>query len=234
MKEAIILAGGKGTRLASLTNNGQKVIVDIAGKPFITYILDKLIDEKFDRIILAAGFRSNEVGSTLKKFGYENLVSLMIEDEPLGTGGAISNSIKNITSEKFLVINGDTFNDVNFSSILTQHNASLTDASIVTKMIDNVSRYGTISSNQRNRIVKFQEKTGKKCPGIINSGIYALSKEFVENFSKLKFSFEDFIEKNVDKYVLKTITSNGYFIDIGIPNDFYAFKDKMEKKLDNI
>ncbi|AWK44320.1 NTP transferase domain-containing protein [Photorhabdus laumondii subsp. laumondii] len=218
MFEAIILAGGQGARLKAVTGDLPKPMVDINGKPFLYRLMKRLEEQGCSKIVLSLCYQADYIiGCIQKDQPVSCEVDFVIEETPLGTGGAIKLASSKINSSKFLVLNGDTMSEINYNSIINFSN----DADLVISgvYIDDVSRYGTLKLDEYNNVLAMLEKglTGK---GIINSGIYLIKKDLIRNFPLEKFSFENDFIKNFNG-IFKAFVSNGYFIDIGIPEDYY-------------
>jgi D-glycero-alpha-D-manno-heptose 1-phosphate guanylyltransferase len=219
--DVIILAGGLGTRLASVVNDVPKPMAPVAGKPFLDHILDALPLEHINSIILSVGHKSNKV---IEYYGeiYKNIpVIYSIEQEPLGTGGGISLAMNHVTQNSALILNGDTFFDVNFEEFWRTHQDSMTPITLALKQMKFPDRYGTVLI-EKNTLVKFQEKQKNMPTGLINGGSYWVNKDIIELLPKTeKYSFEkDFLEASVSKKYLGGYISDGLFIDIGIPEDY--------------
>ncbi len=228
LKEAIVLAGGLGTRLKSVTQDIPKPMIDINNKPFLQYILDYLSNFQLKKIILSVGYQYETILNYFNK-QYNNLTLFYsIEDKLLGTGGAIKKSLSFIEGEKVLILNGDTFFKIDFFKFLDFHNKKNADLSIALKYMKNFDRYGTVEIDKENRITGFQEKGFKKY-GLINGGSYLIKTDILQDI-KLpeKFSFEqDFLEKYYKKLKCYGIIFNEYFIDIGIPSDYLIAKKEL-------
>lgn len=219
----LILAGGEGKRLRSITHGGQKVVVKIGKETFLEMMLNKLIIQKFSKVYLAVGYRSEEVKSVLKISLFKDNIKFITEDSPLGTGGAIVNALKVINCDQILVLNGDSFNDIDFKRFFHKHLRYGSDVSILTKKVENVERYGEVVVGSEHRINSFYEKREGKRPGIINLGVYAIKTKIFENMEIKKFSIEEYFTKNVNCLDIRSISSNGDFIDIGTPSDYEKF-----------
>lgn len=221
--EAIILAGGKGTRLKSVSGDIPKPMVKIKDTPFLYLLMQQLENNDYKKIILSLGYNSEYIIKSVIRDNPVNCdVEFVVENEPLGTGGAIKKACKYINGDKFLVMNGDTYNDVDLKSLYAE--SKKYDFLLLGVLVKDTSRYGTLLINDNNEVEKFVEK-GVSGKGIINSGVYILSKKIIQSFEKNIFSLEtDFL--CINKYVLNTVISNNYFIDIGIPEDYFkACKD---------
>ena len=219
--EAIILAGGMGTRLRSVITNIPKPMAPIGGNPFLFYILKWLKKNKITRVILAVGYKRESIK---KEFG-ENFHSIdlvySIEDTPLGTGGAIALAMEKLKGDQFFILNGDTFFDIKLDDFLNFHQTDGFDFSIGLKPMKNFERYGSIKLDKNKKIVRFDEKLPKN-KGLINGGVYFANQSIRKHFpTSEKFSFEiDFMEKMVTELSFGGFINDNYFIDIGIPEDY--------------
>jgi len=225
-KEAVILAGGFGSRLKSVVNDIPKPMALIKDLPFLAYLLEQLHKYKFDKAIFAAGYKSEIIESY---FGtsYKNIeIAYSVEKEPLGTGGAITEAAGLITSEYFFVMNGDTFFEVDFEGMEEKYKKSKSGLMVALKMKINFNRYGAVVTKGE-KIISFNEKRFCR-KGLINGGIYIVNKDWmIEKSVGKMFSFEkDILEKLVREDQITYYISDGYFIDIGIPEDYIkAFEE---------
>ncbi|MEI7423635.1 MAG: D-glycero-beta-D-manno-heptose 1,7-bisphosphate 7-phosphatase [Prolixibacteraceae bacterium] len=234
--DVIILAGGLGTRLQNLLPGIPKPMVPVNDQPFLKYLLGYVNKFRPTRIILSVGYRHEQIreyfGDNFE--GTELLYS--IEEFPLGTGGAIFQSIQLSDSDHVFILNGDTFFDVDLDQMESQHINKQPDITIALKEMRNFERYGSVFI-QDNRITRFIEKQYVE-RGQINAGTYLLNKQrFLENHWPEKFSFEkEYLEKFVEKGFFAPFYADGYFIDIGIPEDYakaqHDFKTKRALFLD--
>src|ERR1035437_1166127 len=167
--EAIILAGGFGTRIQSVISDVPKPMAPVCGKPFLYYILQNLVQQKIERIILAVGYK-NEV--IINYFGYKFQSAALIysvEDEPLGTGGGIRKAIEMTIGKKILIINGDTYFDLSISELDQFHSNGHFDLTMCLKPMKHFERYGTVTVDH-NRVSGMKEK--QSCDsGLINGGV---------------------------------------------------------------
>lgn len=220
INEAIILAGGFGTRLTSVKDI-PKPMAPINEIPFLQYLLDSLNKFGITKIHLAVGYKY-EVIENYFGHQYKNCqLNYVVEDTPLGTGGAIKKALENVISEEVFIINGDTFFQVNFKEMYSFYKSTNSIATLALKPMLNFERYGTVEMNDENRIVKFSEKQYCK-QGLINGGVYILKTHL---FDELKFpeqfSLEqDYFEKQYANQQISGYINDSYFIDIGIPSDY--------------
>lgn len=220
--EAIILAGGFGTRLNNVLKDLPKSMAPIKGIPFLSYLLDQLQNQGFTKVVMAVGYMHQKISSYYGDMYKMMKLEYSVENEPLGTGGCVKKAISKTTDKYIFVINGDTFFNINFSKIIKPINVL-----IACKKMNNSSRYGSICLEGR-IIRKFSEK-GENGSGYINGGIYYLSRNIFNKFEMPdKFSIErDFFEKHLTELSIETYLSDDYFIDIGIPEDY----DRAQKEM---
>ncbi|GHU81640.1 hypothetical protein AGMMS50284_1940 [Clostridia bacterium] len=216
--EAIVLAGGFGTRLKHIIPNIPKSMANVHGKPFLQYVLNYLRRSGVTRVVLATGYLSQQIENYFKN-EYNNMqLVYSVETSPLFTGGAIKKALALCTQENVFVLNGDTFFDVSFSAMLKDFEDNNRKLSIAVKEMQNFNRYGTVEVTN-GTITSFAEKKQMQ-QGTINGGVYLLNKNLLNNFPNV-FSFEnDFMEKNVNTLQIGAFKSEGYFLDIGIPEDY--------------
>ena len=219
--EVIILAGGFGTRLKSVLKDKPKCLADISGKPFLNYLLDSLIYQGFSHFVFALGYKSEEITNFIKENYPELSVTFSVEKEPLLTGGAIRLAIEKCNKDNILIVNADTYFGINLIDFNKHHIEKKADVTIALKLMENFDRYGSLVFNNEKRITSFEEKVFQK-KGFINCGYIIIKKEILAHLPKNKpFSFEnDFLSKIVDTKKILAYTSNSYFIDIGVPEDF--------------
>lgn len=215
--ECIILAGGLGTRLASLLPDTPKPLAPIAGKPFLDYLLAYLKIQGCARLILSVGYKADQI---IKRYGafFENIpVSYSREAKPLGTGGALKLALDHCDAPQAIAINGDTFAEVNFQEFISHLHSQRPLLSAME--VADCSRYGALRLNA-GKVLKFMEK-GQTGQGFINAGAYRLPKNILAAFPEDKFSFEkDYLEAQIKISPLNCFISKGFFLDIGTPQDY--------------
>jgi D-glycero-alpha-D-manno-heptose 1-phosphate guanylyltransferase len=221
--EAIVLAGGFGTRLSHIVSDVPKPMALVNGKPFLVYILNHLKEYNFKKVVLAVGYKSDSIKNYFKNSYKDMEIIYSDEDTPLGTGGAIKKALQKCNANSILITNGDTFFDVNLAGMKTFHNIHNGCITIAVKTMYHYDRYGSVIVKD-NKVIKFIEKKETE-QGIINAGMYYINKQIFCDINNECFSFEKMILESL-KYDIYAFESNGYFIDIGIPEDYYrAQKD---------
>lgn len=214
--EAIILAGGLGTRLRSVVQDLPKPLAPVAGRPFLDWLLDDLSRLGLQRIILATGYGSDQIEDRYREAYKKMTVVISRETIPLGTGGAIQLACKHARADQVLILNGDTFAAWNTADLLRASTQTGAPITLGLKHLVNPDRYGTVTL-ENSRITSFQEKRPQPA-GLINAGIYLIRPDQIRWPSFGKFSFErDILEPFCQEGRLAGTIMPGPFIDIGIP-----------------
>lgn len=217
----IILAGGAGKRLRSITST-QKVIVNINDQPFITYLLNLLASAGFTQTIICVGYRSKDVvGKLGNAYGGMELI-YSFEKKALGTAGAVVNSLGKSSSDHLLILNGDSFCNVNLNDFLVYFSTKANLPSLVTVHLSDTARFGRIEFDREFRITSFIEKNGERTEGWINSGIYLLPREIFTSSPKDEvLSLEYQVLPDLIETGLFAFTHKGKFVDIGTPESYH-------------
>lgn len=231
MQEAVILAGGLGTRLQSMLSNLPKAMAPVNGRPFLEYLLDYLQVFKISRVVLSVGYHHDAI---MAHFGshYKNIkIDYAIEHEQLGTGGGIRLALKNCSSDQVLVLNGDTIFRIDPAHFFEKHVYKGPLVSIALRQVDDISRFGSVKTDQNEMITVFGEKSTEKIPGLINGGIYCLNRNFfLENTPEGNFSIErDCFEKWAGTGKLAGFMYDAYFLDMGVPDDYLRAQDEFKR-----
>jgi len=230
IREAIILAGGLGTRLRSQIGEFPKPLAPINNQPFLTFVFKYLQKNGINKVVLSVGYKWELIQ---EKYGdkWQNIqIKYAVEKERLGTGGAIKLGMKYIESDDFYVLNGDTLFDVNLLTLETFHFKKSAQCTLALKEMFKVDRYGCVDLKS-DKITGFQEKQYKE-KTIINGGIYCVNKSILNDFpNQGTFSFEsDYLEVNTQQKAIFGKVFNDYFIDIGIPKDYKSFENKIKNE----
>lgn len=223
IKTAIILAGGFGTRLQSVVSDVPKPMAPINSTPFLDYQLAYLKHYGIENIILSVGYLNEKIRDYYQD-GLNGLkINYVMEETPLGTGGGIRKAMELNSDELVLALNGDSFFDVDLNHLKKLHVLKNSQISLALRRADNASRYGAIELDSSDRIISFKEKSSQTHAGFINAGVYLLNQEvFLKHApANCNFSIEkDFFEKKLDTLPIYGFEFSGYFIDIGIPEDY--------------
>lgn len=226
-REAIVLAGGFGTRLRPVVSDVPKPMAPMndKGTPFLAFVLDQLAGQGFETIILSVGYMAEVIQEYFGDAYAGMKIRYSLEDEPLGTGGAIKKALALCSAENVFVLNGDTYFDVDLSAMEQHHQESGADFTLAAREMSDFDRYGALELTVDDRVAAFLEK--KYCPwGYINGGIYCLGRTILADIKNESFSLEkDFLEEKVAQLHIAAYKSGGYFIDIGIPEDYQRAKE---------
>jgi D-glycero-alpha-D-manno-heptose 1-phosphate guanylyltransferase len=226
----IFLAGGLGTRLASVSKGRPKPLMEIGGRPFIEYLFDYTIEQGATRFCICVSYKWRDFfdifGSQYKKIP----ILWAIEEEARGTGGAIRSAMDQFSLDEAIVLNADTLFRVDLIALQRRHRARSALLTVALRQVADTSRYGAVALEADESICSFGEKTNAG-PGLINGGIYVLDRRAfsLARFPE-KFSFErDFLLPHLKELRPIGVVSAGYFIDIGVPEELKRAADEVPR-----
>jgi D-glycero-alpha-D-manno-heptose 1-phosphate guanylyltransferase len=220
--KAVLLVGGLGTRLRPLLSSAPKALAPVGNRPFLELLVRQLGNQGIKNLVMCTGYLGDQIE---QQFGDGSRFGVTIEysreSSPLGTGGAVKLAERSLQGcADFLVMNGDSFLEIDFLSLLQYHRSHRATATLAVIQVDDSSRYGTVRINADDRVVEFCENTGQNSPGIINGGVYVFSTAVLERIPAGQVSLEkDVFPKLVDEGVFAA-KQQGLFIDIGTPVDY--------------
>jgi D-glycero-alpha-D-manno-heptose 1-phosphate guanylyltransferase len=220
--EAIILAGGEGRRLKAVVSDLPKPMADISGRPFLWWLMTRLSRQQFGRVILSVGYKAEAIQAYFGDAFDGMHLAYSVETEPLGTGGAIRLALEQARETQVIVLNGDTYTDIDLPSLSAKLESSESDLAVAVTHLNDVSRYGAVLFDEKTRtIVGFDEKQGKSA-GYINAGSYCLRRDIFVRYSvPARFSFErDFLGSRLTALRPVAFPDVRAFIDIGVPEDY--------------
>ncbi len=229
--QAILLAGGLGTRLRSVVSDRPKPMALIEGRPFMEYVTRELTRSGITDIIFAVGYKGSMVEEYFgngEGFGFH--ASYAYEETLLGTAGAIKNAGKLIREERFFVLNADTFYQIDYRRLARQQDEQKLDMALVLRRVPDVSRYGQAILDSQGFLAGFNEKSDEACEGTINGGIYLMKRELLDEIPEGKVSLEnEMIPRWLkEKRPMGGFVNDGYFIDIGIPEAYFKFQEDVK------
>ncbi len=225
--DAIILAGGLGARLREIISDLPKVLAPVNNRPFLDIILSSLNKcGCVQRVVVAVGYLADKViKEYTNRHEYDFEILFSEEKELLGTGGAIRKALPYTKTEDVLILNGDSYTDVDIVDLIETHRKKHAAITIVLTEVENTGRYGRVRINDEQRIVSFKEKTPCQAAGYVNAGMYLFNRELLycieENrvISLEKELLPVFLKKGIYGYITR-----GKFMDIGVP-DTYRIAD---------
>lgn len=236
--QAVLLAGGLGTRLRSVIKDRPKPMALIENKPFMEYVVHELSRYGITEVIFAVGYKGSMVEEYFQDGRHLPLpdgkghmkIRYAYEEELLGTAGAIKNAGALITGDIFFVLNADTFYQIDYRRLVRLMQEEELEMALVVREVPDVSRYGQ-AILKNNRLTAFNEKTTEPGPGTINGGIYLMRRSLLAEIPAGKVSLE---HEMIPAWLsagraLGGLVNDGYFIDIGVPEAYYQFMEDVKK-----
>jgi D-glycero-alpha-D-manno-heptose 1-phosphate guanylyltransferase len=230
--DVVILCGGLGTRIKKVVTDVPKVLAPINNIPFIKILLQQLEKKIEGKVILALGYKSEMVQKYCCGLPLKNNISYSVENKPLGTGGALKKAITLSLTPDVLVLNGDTYIDMEFDRLIHHHRQLQSDITMACVDMPDASRYGAVTTDKHtNKVISFKEKTTVAQAGNINAGAYVINKKILNDLPDNTFIS---LEKEVlPQYVGKefySYLSSGKFIDIGTEQSYNAAQEFFNSK----
>jgi len=219
--DVLLLCGGLGTRLRSTIGSRQKVAAEVAGRPFLSFQLERLSQLGIRHVILAAGFGAQQIAEAVSNDHFGMDVELSVEPEPLGTGGAIKFARDKARGRKWIIMNGDCFSQVDLAGMVRFHDECQAMVTLAVARRDDAHDYGTIDLDAENRILAFREKEVQQTTGLVSVGVYCFEHRAFDRMPAAEvFSIEkDFFPAILDEAVYGFL-DDGTFLDIGTPERF--------------
>jgi D-glycero-alpha-D-manno-heptose 1-phosphate guanylyltransferase len=215
--EAIVLAGGQGTRLQSVLPHQQKCMAPVLGKPFLSHVMAQLSKQGFNRFILATGHHQTQVAEWVHQQPNAHEMVLSVEEHPLGTGGALIQALRQAKEELVLVVNGDSYISFDYPSLLSIHLNNKAAMSLVCTPIDDALRYGSLELDESGCITRWKEK-GNPGPALVNAGVYLLSTAAFIKDTVAPCSLEkEIIPTLIQQQKVYALQTPGPLLDIGTP-----------------
>jgi NDP-sugar pyrophosphorylase family protein len=219
---SLLLVGGKGTRLRSVVSSAPKPLASVGDQSFLELLVRQLRHQGIRRLVMCSGYLADQIES---KFGNGSAWDVTIEhsreQQPLGTAGAVMFAQQHLQgASEFLVMNGDSFLEMDFSQLIQFHRERAGIASMAVVPVQDAGRYGTVHVDALGRVNGFMEKTGSNVPGLINAGVYVFGRDILEHIPEGTVSLErDVFPRVLDRGVY-AFEQRGMFIDIGTPEDY--------------
>ena len=229
--KAVLLVGGMGTRLRSVVPNAPKPMASLGSRSFLELLVLQLRAQGIRRLVMCTGYLSEQIE---EQFGDGRNLDIAIEYskelQPLGTAGAVklADPLLQGVSE-FLVMNGDSFIEIDFHKLIRFHHEHGGLASIAVRRVDNANRYGMVHADASGRITTFAEKTSGEAPGLINAGVYVFSSAVLGHIPKGPASLEKDVFPKLLNQGMYALEYGGMFIDIGTPEDYVRAQELSER-----
>src|SRR5208282_3614070 len=220
--KAVLLVGGLGTRLRSVLPSTPKPLASVGDKSFLELLVWQLRYQGIRRLVMCTGYLSDQIE---KAFGDGHPWSVTIEyskePHPLGTAGALKLAQPYLrNAPEFLVLNGDSFLEIDFSQLMRFHRRRGGVATMAVRQVENASRYGTVQVDSSGRVKGFAEKTGSTLPGLINAGVYVFSPAIFQHIPEGPASLETGVFPRLLDQNMYALQQHGLFVDIGTPEDY--------------
>jgi D-glycero-alpha-D-manno-heptose 1-phosphate guanylyltransferase len=228
--EAVILCGGLGTRLRPAVRDRPKALAPVQGRPFLDYLIANLKKFGINRLVLATGYLSDRIAAVYGDGSrYGVALRYAVEPTALGTAGAVKHATALLETENFLVLNGDTYSQIDYQALLKEHIRRQTDLTVALRQVATTERFGQVTLGPDSRIVRFLEKApegtiaGKSW---INAGVYVMNRRVLSWIpDQRRYALETeliplLLQEDLKIYGWATA---GYFRDIGVPEDYYQF-----------
>jgi D-glycero-alpha-D-manno-heptose 1-phosphate guanylyltransferase len=228
IKEAVILAGGLGTRLRDTVPDLPKCMAPVAGRPFLFYVINYLRSQGIERFIFSLGYKHELIETYLDDQFATLQYEVVIEPEPLGTGGAIRLALAKATDKNVAIVNGDTLFKADIPKASLLHDLNNAECTLLLKPMHNFDRYGVVETEDDGSLKSFKEKQFYSL-GNINAGLYLLNTgNFLNEKFPSNFSFEkDYLERLYKERRIYAFVQDEYFIDIGIPGDYNRAQSEL-------
>lgn len=219
-RQAVILVGGRGTRLGDLTASTPKPLLPVAGRPFLSHLVERLAAQGFRDILLLTGYLAEAFEAFQAEWSARGVtVTCRVEAEPAGTGGALQLALPDLAPE-FLLLNGDSLFAIDLADFIVPPLPLGIDGRLALRQVPQTDRYGTVTLAE-GRITGFQPRGSAPGPGLINAGVYWLRRATVAEARALPCSLEaDIFPRLAQAGRLEGRICDGYFLDIGVPDDF--------------
>jgi NDP-sugar pyrophosphorylase family protein len=229
---AILLVGGKGTRLQAIVSSKPKPLALVGNIPFLELLVLQLSSQGVHRMIMGTGHLADQIEETFGDGGRWNSdIRYSRESQPLGTAGAVKAAEGYLEeSADFLVVNGDSFMEIDIPEFLRFHRQHRGVASMAVRKVPDAARYGTVHMDASKRIIGFSEKTGNTSPGMINAGVYLFQRSVLKFIPEGPSSLEKDLFPNLLTEGMYALEQDGMFIDIGTPED-YARAQRLYQEL---
>jgi NDP-sugar pyrophosphorylase family protein len=229
---AVLLVGGKGTRLQAVVSSKPKPLALVGNIPFLELLVMQLRSQGVHRMIMSTGHLADQIEETFGDGGRWNSdIRYSRESQPLGTAGALKAAESYLEeSDDFLVVNGDSFMEIDITEFLRFHRQHRGVVSMAVRKVPDAARYGTVDVDASQRIIGFSEKTGNTSPGMINAGVYLFRRSVLKFIPEGPSSLEKDLFPKLLTQGMYALEKDGVFIDIGTPED-YARAQRIYQEL---
>jgi D-glycero-alpha-D-manno-heptose 1-phosphate guanylyltransferase len=219
---AVLLVGGMGTRLRSVVPSTPKPLAPVGNKSFLQLVVRQLRSQGIHHLVMCAGYLADRIEDEFRDgHDWDVAIDYSKESHPLGTAGAVKFAERRLSAvADFLVMNGDSFLELDFRQFIRFHREHGGLISIAVRKVENARRYGTVQVDTGNRVIGFTEKTGTQAPGLVNGGVYVFNRAVLRHIPDGPASLEMDIFPRLVGHGVYALEQHGMFIDIGTPEDY--------------
>ncbi len=219
---AVILAGGLGTRLRAAVSDRPKVLADVAGQPFLERIFEQLRGFGVRKVVVCTGYMAEQIEHLYQASFKDLSITHSREHALLGTAGAVRFALEHITTDRALVLNGDSYCEFNYPTFKSFHDAKDAEASLLLTYVEDCSRYGSVVIDENGKIESFIEKSGATGAGFINAGVYLMERSLIKEIppGRILSLEKDIFPQWIGRKFYGHATNTPMFIDIGTPQSF--------------
>lgn len=229
---ALLLVGGMGTRLRNVLPSTPKPLAPLGNESFLALLIRQLGHQGVRRLVMCTGYLGDQIEDTFGTGKHLDVaISYSREASPMGTAGAVkaaSHYLEDVAD--FLVLNGDSFIQIDFAQLIQFHRQHGGLVSVAVSLVENAGRYGTVQVSSDSHVTSFMEKTGSDKPGLVNAGVYVFNKAILDHIEAFPASLELEILPRLLNSGVFALRQHGTFIDIGTPQDYArakAISDRM-------
>ena len=223
--DAIVLCGGAGLRLKSITGKAPKAMTPVAGRPFLELLLRQLGRHEFRRVILAVGYQKEAIRSHFGEHALGLNLTYSAESSPLGTGGALRNAADLLESSTALIMNGDSYTDADLRRFVSDHGQAKSDISLVVVPADGRCDCGLVDVDKNRKVIRFEERAGSRGAEYANAGIYLVSRDVLYGIpTGTQISLEEdlFPQWLGEGRHIQACICPGPCVDIGTPERYHT------------
>jgi len=228
--EAIVLAGGLGTRLRAVVGELPKPMAPVAGRPFLEILLDRLAGQGIDAVVLSVGYKAPMIQAHFGEAYKGMAIRYAVEPEPLGTGGACRLAWKQVCGPRAFVLNGDTYVELDYAAVARCHQQQSRPMTMVVTPAPDEDRYDGVTV--ADGLVRGMASSGRSHAGYINAGVYLVERALLDdpNFAACRSLERDFLEPHVASLRPAAYVADSLFIDIGVPADYRRAQDLLARE----
>ena len=228
---AVLLVGGIGSRLRPVVPSTPKPLARVGNKSFLEFVVRQLGAQGIRRLVMCTGYLAGQIEDEFGD-GHEWDVAIAYSKEPypLGTAGAVKFAERCLPlASDFLVMNGDSFLELDFRRFIRFHREHGGLISIAVRKVENAARYGTVQVDTANRVIRFAEKTGTQAPGLVNGGVYVFNRAVLRHIPEGPASLEKDLFPGLLRHGIYALEQHGMFIDIGTPDDYARAQELCDR-----